>query len=383
MGSVSNFKCKQFGHGQGYYLDNHNMCKSLIMNIERELGVKWELFDIKGFNKYYVNFNQTGVDLIQNKSTPHMVTYYISQAKSCYLICTNFMEVPMTFYYFPHNGQFVRVRHRFHSSMYTKTTILEGQLISTTHESYFLIEDIPFMNGCMLVDNNLCRQRQILNSIFHNRKIVFDKYLDPVTITLKRYVETEYLSNFITDYIFSMPKSKKHRELLSMITGLQFRSVKKHSNRMIILEFKDKTGNLRRFNHNIFNLVKHAEDKNKTSLIMTENSSIDNMDKLISKLEIMVKEGIVPLNLSKCWKQDKNGKFNTQNYQWFDIKKIGPDTYILIRDSNIVGLACVPNIKLSKKLNSYPSDSLNTGKVKCQYVPRFKKWKPVEIKVST
>lgn len=334
-----------------------SFCGKIAFNIKSDETKKYilerleKLYQIKIVQKHYEKFNEKSLDILEKN--PYLVCvrtngnpYYLYLLKHNLVQYCIFIDKKIQQgYYLP---RMIIVQLQFNDILF-EDTVFEGEMIKSKDNNWFyIINDILAISGNHLLNVNLPNRINKLYDILNNY-YTYDKY-DPFKICVKEYFNYTELEYLITNHLEKLPYTSR---------GLYFKP--------LFLKFKDILFN---FDDSLIKKVERFKYNNIKKFISNQDEiKIDN-----HKIEII--------------EDDTNSKIiNTNNdnienidTKYFWIRKTNtPDIYDLIdNDNNILGIACVPTMKISKALRNIMMDKNMIDRVKLpfEYSEKFNKWIP-------
>ena len=225
------------------------------------------------------------------------------------------------------NTKIIKIKIMTSSSMFNGS-IFDCKLIKTNNTYTLLIKDCYKLMGNSLIKSELQDKMKYLNNIIPNT-IENNNYFDIKINTLFKYEDLDKLINNI------IPKSKLN------IQGLVFTPL--YSGICIIYTNKK---------------------KNKIDITSNENIS-NNTYTLITDIDKILK--------SRVYSYESIGKKHTFEMEKTEIS----DVYNLYEDNERIGIAHIPNIKISSYCKEIFNDN-EKHEFKCVYNNNFKKWIPLE-----
>jgi hypothetical protein len=318
---------------------NGKLLKQLINQDLKQMIIDhlFQQYDIRMSctNKYFREIEpSTDLTILQNY--PHLA--YINTHQRINLIAlVTFKYRQVCLLIDKQQSNFYLLKCQFSPSLY-KGTIFEGEIIDT----YFMISDFLAYTQKNITSHPFDRRIKLLNSIISPNNYHYDPLLDPFQIMVKDFVEYAELLSYLHDYLPTRPY-KDH------VSGLIFRPIV-NSNKNLIYNF----------NH----------PPSLTTSPLSKRVSTVRVPTVPESQRIQIDENRHP--------EVKFMLFETGN----------PDDYCLkiMNNDRLVeyDYAIVNDIKtsqyLQKILGQMPENSKKSGVcVVCQYVPHFKKWKPIRI----
>jgi hypothetical protein len=319
------------------------------------------------------------------------------------------------------------VKYRFSDDLYTKDTILTGELVRDNERRwFFLIDNILLYKGMSTADKNINSRFTLINSILEN-EYKQDKYLEICPLKIKKLFLYKDIKKMVTEFI---------PNLSYMCKGIVFYTLNnKHSNYAYLMprdgqiEIKssseiddlvqEKYPELWNKKHSITNNMPNMSNMSNMSDMPNEimnNSLSVNNENNVSNYESTYASSFASTftsNSSSLLDSNNNSNGNIKN----DINKIegngngngngNENVKIEIEQNNVVfqilkteipdiynlycidekrnliknSIALVPNLKISHYLyNTFKSNPNNLGlKVECKYSKIFEKWTPVRF----
>lgn len=223
----------------------------------------------------------------------------------------------------------IKIKIMTSSSMFNGS-IFDCKLIRNKEKYHLLIKDCYKLMGNDLVKMELLDKMNYLNNVLPNT-IESNNYFDIKINKLFKYDELENLINKI------IPNSKLN------VQGIIFYPV-----------------------YSGISIIYTNINKNKNKINITTNEKISNTTySLITDIDKILK--------NRIYSYESNGKKDFFEMEKTDIS----DVYNLYKDEERIGIAHIPNIKISSYCRELFENS-NKYNFKCVYNNNFKKWIPLE-----
>lgn len=221
-------------------------------------------------------------------------------------------------------------------------TIIDGKLIQSNNEYYFLIQDCFYLMGNKMLEMEINQKLQHIDMILKNnfRKDIGD--------------------NYCNNFEFKINKLYQYSELVELIQT-KMPSIKLSINGLI---FYPKFSGV-----NVLHVEKKIE-----KIESNFNNTMPSSD-IIEQKSFHIIHDFVNFLKNRTYSYEKNGKMKIH---WLTKTEI-PDVYSLCDkiDGDKIGIALIPNLKISHLCNKLIDDK--PTKFNCIYSNQFKKWIPLNI----
>lgn len=361
---ILNWKATKFlGDNSAHLLDPEST-KTLIKTLESKFNINVNVgFKTPGF-KYFKMLKDTDFDML--RQYPHQVTVSYGIHPIWCLWLTTINSIHYNLYVNFVTSQIIWSRHRFSSALYNDT-ILEGEII----QNHFVIWDILVHKGICIANSasstnqNHFRRQDIIRSIL-DHQYVADPVIENIKLINREYVTYQHIKSYLkkvtSDPPPYVPANMKPVALSFIPVG---KSVK------------------------IYNL-----------LLSERNSNIQRIDSTLNKLEYPIDYHPINIKTGKMVHPSKLATGNSNDSQLYQNFWISPvegyvDNYwqyveddsnpnLLVKVGLIITQTKESSLRVRDTFDTVPITHIKSGirgllKWKCQYVPRFQKWEPIEL----
>ena len=326
-----------------YNIKSEDTKKFILANLEKK-------YNLRIIHKHYDKFDADRSFTILN-SNPHMVCVRSNgNPYFLYLMKYNFIQYCVFIdkkiqqgYYLP---RIIIVQAMFDNVLFDDT-IFEGEMIKANNNKwYYLINDLLVCKGNQLHDMNHPKRMSLLYDTL-DKHYVHDEY-DSFKIGVKSFFKYNEIDKMLTKHIPSLPYS---------VRGIYFKP--------LYMRFKDILYN---FDDNLIKKVERIKYKTVKQFI------INNNDIGMASNSSSESGTSTPKSVNSEVKIDKNSDIAT-----FSVRKTStPDVYDIFDGNNNIGIACIPTMKISKKMREITKDLNMVDKIDIQFEfsQKFKKWLP-------
>jgi len=282
-------------------------------------------------NKYFTALDiQKDIDYLKNNR--HLV-YFNTNQRIWLILLITINEKPLCLLIDKQNSIFYILKCQFSPSLYNGT-VFEGEVV----DMYFLVSDFLVYKNKSIVNHSLERRLNLLRSIISTPNYVYDKFLDPLLIVMKDFIEYSELISFIDEYLPILQYKSK-------VSGLIFRPIE-NSNK---------------------NLIYNFNSKQRIPKLESEHTSSQMIERIDPQIHPEVKFLL----------------FETGNPDDYCLKLLDQTGKLVEYD-----YALINDMKTSQYLqNTMDHIPLHTKQlglcVLCRYNGNFKKWKPIKILENT
>lgn len=334
-----------------------SFCDKIAFNIKSEDTKKYILnnlekkYNIKIIHKHHDKFDTRSINVLS--SNPHLVCVRSNgNPYFLYLMKYNFIQYCVFIdkkiqqgYYLP---RMIIVQLMIDDSLFTDT-VLDGEMIKCNDNKwYYLCNDMLVCKGLHLQDMNHPKRISLLYDVL-DKHYINEEY-DPFKIGVKSFFKYNELQQMLEDYIPSLPYTTR---------GVYFKP--------LYLKFKDILYN---FDDNLIKKVERIKYKDvKQFILMNDNIKDGNNSTSTSNSNSTSNSGTctpLPVPVPTSTKV-------------FSVRKTStPDVYDLFEGNNNIGIACVPTLKISKKMREITKDMNMVDRIDIpfEYSEKFKKWLP-------
>lgn len=337
-----------------------SFCDKTAFNIKSDDTKKYILdrlertYGIKIIQKHFEKFHPHAVK--QLKANPHMVCVRSNgNPYFLYLMRYNFSQYCVFIDKKVQHGYFlprmIIMPVHFRDDLFDDT-LFEGEMTKAKDGKWFyLVNDLIAWKGRHLLDVNLPKRMNLLYTTL-KEDYFYDVY-DPFRVCVKRHFRYDELEN-ISTYLADLPYTSR---------GLYFRP--------LFLRFKDILYN---FDDTLIKKVERFKCNGDKSFMMREDIHPPSPQAPpppppVQLPSAQVEEGTTPAPESKTC---------SQTMYWVR-KTAQPDIYDMFDDhGKNVGVACIPSMKISKKMRDLMQEKNLVDKVKIPFTfsERFQKWVP-------
>lgn len=348
-----------------------SFCDKVAFNIKSDEIKKYILqklesqYSLKIIHKHFEKYEaHTLPNLVRN---PHLVCLRSNgNPYFLYLMKYNFIQYCVFIdkkiqqgYYLP---RMIVVQMTFHEDLFADT-IFDGEMVKANDGKwYFLLNDMLVYKGEHLNNVNLPKRVNMMYDVLASSYQPGE--FDLFRMTVKTFVTYNDIEYLVTKYIHTLPYTCR---------GLYFKP--------LFIRFKDILYN---FDDNLIKKVERIKYKTvkqfilideKPSLIesMSNKSSDDDKQSECDSLSIASSAGDYETNAEKAAIKTKK----------FYVRKTGtPDIYELFDYEtsrvDVYGIACIPTMKLSKKMRELTKDMNMVDKMEMdfEWSTKFNKWIP-------
>ena len=368
-----------------YNIKSEDTKKFILDNLERK-------YKLRIIHKHYDKYNDSSLHIL-NKN-PHMVCVRSNgNPYFLYLMKYNFIQYCVFIdkkiqqgYYLP---RMIIVQLGFDDCLF-EDTIFEGEMIKASNEKwYYIINDLLVCKGKQLHDVNHPKRMSLLYDII-DKHYEYEEY-DQFDIGIKTYFRYNELDKMFNEYIPSLPYTCR---------GLYFKP--------LYLKFKDILYN---FDDNLIKKVERIKYKTvKQFILMNDNLNNDKCgEKCSSTSSVSSVSSVSSLSTDSCYKLNELNRPNKPNRpnepnepnelikpetetkaksisedsivvnKKFYVRKTStPDVYDLFDNHTHIGIACIPTLKISKKMRELTKDMNMVDRIELpfEYSNKFNKWCP-------
>lgn len=338
-----------------------SFCDKIAYNIKSEDTKKFILnhlekkYKLRIIHKHYDKYNENTLHVLNQN--PHMVCVRSNgNPYFLYLMKYNFIQYCVFIdkkiqqgYYLP---RMIIVQLGFDDCLF-EDTIFEGEMIKANNGKwYYIINDLLVCKGKHLHDLNHPKRMSMLYDIV-DKHYEYDEY-DQFDIAIKTYFKYNELDTMLNEYIPSLPYTCR---------GLYFKP--------LYLKFKDILYN---FDDNLIKKVERIKYKTvKQFILMNDNLLNEKSSNSSSGAD-------TPVSV----KSDSASKSSVQStpdslVKNFYVRKTStPDVYDLFDNNTHIGIACIPSMKISKKMREITKDMNMVDRIELsfEYSNKFNKWCP-------
>ena len=330
----------------GFNIKNDDSKRSILQKLE-------EVYNLRIVAKHFEHFSERNMETI-NKNLHLICTRTNGNPYFLYLVKINFTNYCIFIdkkiqqgYFFPR----MIIAHIFlDDKMFDKDIIFDGEMTKTKDGKWiYLINDLLIYKGDHLNDMGLVKRLNLCYKLLEESYKTTDT--DIFKMMVKKYFSYDELDKMLTEFIPSRNYTCR---------GIYFRPM--------YLKFKDILVN---FDDSLVckvERVKYKNNYNNNALGTIRTNPINQSD------------GSTTSTSSSC--SDLTSPVIGEQSNTFLVKKTHqPDVYELYKsnDSNtLVGIACIPNMRTSKKMREVFQSVNMVTKVSltCEYSEQFKKWIP-------
>jgi hypothetical protein len=256
-------------------------------------------------------------------------------------------------YYLP---RMIIVQLMIDDSLFTDT-VLDGEMIKCNDNKwYYLCNDMLVCKGVHLHDMNLPKRISLLYDIL-DKHYINEEY-DPFRIGVKSFFKYNELQEMLDVYIPSLPYTTR---------GVYFKP--------LYLKFKDILYN---FDDNLIKKVERIKYKDVKQFILM-NDDINANSNATGPHAIGMSSSISSSSSNSGSGTCTPKTLELACHKVFSVRKTStPDVYDLFEGNNNIGIACVPTLKISKRLREITKDMNMVDRIDVQfeYSEKFKKWLP-------
>ena len=236
-------------------------------------------------------------------------------------------------------------------------TIFDGKLINNNNNNnnninnnnkyIFLIQDCFYMMGNKLLNMNMKDKMTHLNSVINNNFI-------------NSVINNNFKDNYSKNIIFKINKLYNYDDIESLV------------NKMDTLEYKS------------YGLIFFPQISGITTLYIEKNETNNNTRETNNKKEITINNrdnieqktyniitNFVNFLKNRIYSYEENGKTKILSLSKTEIT----DVYDIFDDTEKLGIALIPNLRISHMCSELITDK--PIKFKCVYCNKFKKWIPL------
>lgn len=319
-------------------------------------------YGIKIIQKHFEKFTPSSHKIIQ--SNPHLICvrsngnpYYL------YLMRYNFIQYCIFIDKKVQHGYFlprmIIMQVHFNEDLFDDT-LFEGEMAKAKDGRwYYVVNDVIAWKGRHLTDVNLPKRINLLYNIVQN-EYHYDVY-DPFRVCVKKYFRYDEIQDVLNDYLSEVPYT---------VRGLYFRP--------LYTRFRDVLYN---FDDTLIKKVERFKYNTLASKAFILKDEVLSCEKQPSTPE--PKQVITPSATKE--KTNTHGVTTTKDIasrqqSYWVRKTANPDIYEMFDDQNKnIGIACVPSMKISKKMRELMQDKNLVDRVKLsfEFSEKFNKWVPL------
>ena len=235
------------------------------------------------------------------------------------------------------NLQILKLDMKTNDTLYNGT-IFDGKLVNNNNKYIFLIQDCFYMMGNKLLTMNMKDKMTHLNSVINNN----------------------FKDNYSKNIIFKINKLYNYDDIESLV------------NKMDSLEYKS------------YGLIFFPQVSGITTLYIEKKETNNNTRETNNKKEITINNrdnieqktyniitNFVNFLKNRIYSYEENGKTKILSLSKTEIT----DVYDIFDDTEKLGIALIPNLRISHMCSELITDK--PIKFKCVYCNKFKKWIPL------
>ena len=332
-----------------------SFCENIAFNIKCEDTKKAILddleqkYNIRIITRHFDNFQEHMLTNLNNN--PHLVCAK-SNGNPYYLYLTTIENIQYCIYIDKKVQQgyslprMIITQYNFSKNLFDDT-VFDGEMIKTNTRTdssentsssgkwIFLIGDLCVYQGMHLKEFNIVRRLNMLYNCFKTNYKPDD--LDIASLYIKKYFKYSEINELVSEHIPKLPYTCR---------GIYFKP--------LFLRFRD-------------------------ILVNFDESLVKKVDKVKSKKNFQLIEHNNQGNQDSQGSQGNQGNQNNQK-EFMTRKTTSPDIYELLDDTNkVIGIACVPTMKISKMMCEKFEDKsmIDRIKIKYEYSEKFSKYLPV------
>lgn len=338
-----------------------SFCDKVAFNIKSEDTKKYILDNIKKkynisvIHKHHEKFSEKSLSILNN--SPHLVCLRSNgNPYFLYLMKLNFIQYCIFIdkkiqqgYYLPR----MIITHCFFAEELYEDTIFEGEMIKLNNNNWsFVINDLLVYKGNLLNDVNLPKRISMVYGIL-NKNYKYDEY-DLFKMAVKTFFNYEELDHMLNEYIPQLPYSCR---------GIYFKP--------LFIRFKDILYN---FDDGLIKKVERKKFKEIKQFILNEKEVMTT-----SSSSSSTSIGSNGNNAVVCQDKDNTNHASDITKKFMVKKTASPDIYELYENNKMVGICCIPTMKLSKKMRELTKDMNMVDKIEIEHIysKKFEKWMPL------
>lgn len=341
-----------------------SFCDKTAFNIKSDDTKRYILdrlektYGIKIIQRHFDKFSPSSHKTIQ--TSPHLVCVRSNgNPYFLYLMRYNFIQYCIFIDKKVQHGYFlprmIIMQVHFNEDLFNDT-LFEGEMVKAkTGKWYYVVNDVIAWKGRHLQDINLPKRLNLLYNIIQT-EYHHDVY-DPFLICVKRYFRYDEISSALPAYLEEVPYT---------VRGLYFRP--------LYTRFKDILYN---FDDTLIKKVERFKYNAIASKAFILKDEI-----IAATKEDVVEPAAPPAPPPPPFpsKQSASGPgTESQSASFWVRKTANPDIYEMFDDGNKnVGIACIPSMKISKKMRELMLDKNLVDRVKLKFTmsSKFQKWVP-------
>lgn len=317
-------------------------------------------YGIKIIQKHFEKFSPTSHKIIQ--TNPHLVCVRSNgNPYFLYLMRYNFIQYCIFIDKKVQHGYFlprmIIMQVHFNQDLFDDT-LFEGEMAKAKDGRwYYIVNDVIAWKGRHLQDVNLPKRINLLYNIIQN-EYHHDIY-DPFRICVKKYFRYDEIQEVLNDYLSEVPYT---------VRGLYFRPLYTRF-RDVLYNFDDTL--IKKVERFKYNTLASKAFILKDEVLPTSPSNPSTPPKQQEK------SSVEPLQHPNVEESDKDNSIMLHSY-WVR-KTANPDIYEMFDDQNkALGIACVPSMKISKRMREIMQDKNLVDRVKLtfEFSQKFNKWVP-------
>jgi len=249
------------------------------------------------------------------------------------------------------NLQILKLDMKTNDTLYNGT-IFDGKLVNNNNKYIFLIQDCFYMMGNKLLNMNMKDKMTHLNSVINNN----------------------FKDNYSKNIIFKINKLYNYDDIETLVNKMDTLEYKSYGLiffpqvsgiTTLHIEKKDtNNNNTRETNNNTREINNTRETNNKKEI------TINNRDNIEQKTYNII-TNFVNFLKNRIYSYEENGKTKILSLSKTEIT----DVYDIFDDTEKLGIALIPNLRISHMCSELITDK--PIKFKCVYCNKFKKWIPL------
>jgi hypothetical protein len=248
----------------------------------------------------------------------------------------------------------------FDDSLFENDLIFDGEMTKTQDSKWvYLINDMLVHNGRYLGDLNLVKRINLCYQILEKNYKMTDT--DVFKIAIKKYFKYDEFDKMINEFI----PSRKYT-----CRGIYFKP--------LFLKFKDILVN---FDNALVCKVERIKYKNVKNFLLNKEDTSTTPPPSPPELPLQLSISSSSSSSTLSSTPSSPSKHNLTRKKFMIRKTSSPDVYELFDlNNNLQGIACVPNMKVSKYLRNLFQNINMVTKIEthCTFSDAFKKWIPCE-----
>lgn len=354
-----------------------SFCDKVAFNIKSDDTKKYILsyleskYNIKIIQKHHDKFN---VDMLQTlNKNPHMLCvrsngnpYFLCLVKYHFTQYCIFVDKKIQQGYFL--PRMIIVNLQFKDDAFDNT-IMDGEMVKLKNGTWsFVLNDILCIKGQHLTNTNLPKRINILYDFLKTSFV--PNICDPFKVCVKRMFTYDQI-NDIQDYCNKLPYTVRGLYIKPLF--LKFKNILiNYDDNLIKKVEKIKYKNIKQFIANRDDITSTEGTTHKCDA--KTNDKDDGKSTTSAESHVSDEDGLSTSSSTSEKDKDIHHDFNRK--LWVR-KTSSPDVYELFDDdNNNVGIACVPTMKLSKKMREIMAEKNMVDKVllEFEFSPKFKKW---------